>query len=216
MKKAGFFTLMFLAVQSISFGQPEFSVKAGVSHFWLGNFTNYSYGMIWGDHEGVEIKTPIGNNIALGMGIELHGYGKMADFIKYDDDDGLQVNSYTIEENHRSIPVSLYYTIKRLEILGGIEYRFIDSFIGFARETIDGGYRNELGIILGMEYALGDNVSLLSKIYLGNNLSVNTNSSPSYMTREGSNCFDLSLKYYINRKSDFLIKKTKIKSPRYY
>jgi len=63
MKRTGFFTLLLLSVQSLTFGQAEFSVNAGTSSMWFEHGVSTISNPMWtGAHVGAELSFPIKNS----------------------------------------------------------------------------------------------------------------------------------------------------------
>ncbi|MFA9389359.1 MAG: outer membrane beta-barrel protein [Prolixibacteraceae bacterium] len=216
MKRAGFFTLMFLAFQSISFAQPEFSVKVGVSQFWDQPFTTFASGPIFGDHQGFELKGPLKDSkFSFSVGYELHGFGAN-DKLMYENSEGIFIDQLTVlQENHRSIPILLYYRLNRLELFGGYEYRYVEVKNDYRTDgTFNSFFRNEHALSAGMEIFINKHVSVFGKLYLGDAL-VNHRPLETYNVKNGTS-LDLSLKYYLNRTREIVTKEKRVNSPRYF
>jgi hypothetical protein len=121
MKKVSFFTMFFLGLQSISFAQPDISVKAGVSQFWFNTFVKYPNGITTGDNEGFELKGPLKlKNFSFSVGCDFHSYYNSIN-IFFSDNDTVSYTSQTnrIAETFRSFPILIYYKIKRFEFFAG-------------------------------------------------------------------------------------------------
>lgn len=197
MKKASFFTLMFLAFQSIGYAQPDFSAKLGGSVFM-----NRALPAAFGQNMGFEMKGGIGDsNFSLGVGYEHHVYGQTDEFSFFSEALEEDIQVLTVKQTHHSIPVLLYYSFKRINGFAGYEFKYVDGSNSstFRNETsMNNFYRNEHGLTGGFEYRLNENIGVLGKIYWGDAF-VGKNSTGLKIVENGS-CFDLSVKYYLNRK----------------
>jgi hypothetical protein len=202
MKRASFFPLFFLAIQSIAYAQPEISVKAGVSQFWNKPFDNLGGQACFGDHEGFELKGPTSlKNLSFAVGFEHHGYGVTYPFLVTNSEENTTTEqNYKIIQTHRSVPLLLYYKINRFELFAGYEYRFVrtDASIYFDTENKTFiSYRNEHALSTGIEFSINKKLSVYSKLYLGDAF-INNRLNGSYRIINGTS-LDISLKYYINR-----------------
>jgi hypothetical protein len=202
MKKVSFFTMFFLAVQSIAYAQPDISIKAGISQFWWNGFAYKLGGVTMGDNEGIELKGPLAlKNFSFSAGYEHHSYASSfnLDFV-YGDSTFTQNNR--IMESFRSFPLLIYYRMKRFELFAGYEYRLVRTDVSMSqtdgRLLSNFSFRQEHALAAGVEFKINNRLSAYSKICMGGifvdrlkNSSLNGNS------------LDFSLKYYLYRNPSF-------------
>jgi len=197
MKRAGFFTVLLLAVQS-TFAQPEFSVRAGLTQFHS-RPNSYERSIFIGNHCGFDVKVPLAkSNIAFSVGVEQRGY---LIALEYSISRSLISGTANIPldkriEKYRSFPVLVYYQFPRFEFFAGYEYKHV--ILNEQTEPSLSAYSwSEHGLVAGLEFNISPKLSLMGKLYSGGLFSVHDPATNRIVSRTNSS---LSFKYYFNRK----------------
>jgi hypothetical protein len=211
MKKVTFFTMFYLALQTIGLAQPELNLKAGLTRFndagnsvIYGSQHNYGSENYYGLNQGIEIKTAIANsNFSFSLGFDFYGFGD--DFHNKFIETDSTINEFDASStvNQRALPILVYYRYKWVEAFVGYEYRFVTSVttLSFTPDVIFNRHRNEHGISAGIELSLLKNLSITCKKYWGDPFGNDNN-----LVYSGSS-IDFGIKYYLNRNKPSLLGK---------
>ena len=189
MKRTGFFTLLLLSVQSLTFGQAEFSVNAGISSMWLEHGLSTISNPMWaGAHFGAELNFPFSNS-HLGISVGLSGSfifppssyyqsGTIDESLSYFEKDIAKIrtdvvlnelNAGLFESPFYQIafPVKLTCQIDRWRPFLGIEYNYTGFIYKIPEQYQQSGYWHEpldtrfhdFGVKLGTRYAFTNKLS---------------------------------------------------------
>ena len=198
MKKATFFTLLFLSLQNLSFAQPELNLKVGTTYYKMKPNPYISSAIFLGHSCGLELKVPIKDSkMALSAGYEQHGYSNFNTEYSY-------TRHYTDAnsadkriEAYRSIPFLFYYHYLGFDLFAGYEYKMIQLFetTKFPAE----GW-NEHALVTGIDTDLGRKFAFSCKVYFGGLLNQPLDLPNRILTRTN---VGFSLKYNLFWKSKY-------------
>lgn len=205
MKKVSFFSLLFLAIQSISYAQPDISVKAGISQYWDKLIANTDDGLWLGDHVGFEMKGPLAKkNFSFSVGYDYHSFINDLNITLFDTSGTYTAESSKLMKTYHSFPFLIYYKIKKVELFAGYEFRSVRTDV--ASDFSDGQlynsfyFKHEHALSAGIEYKITNRLSVLGKYCTGG---IYVSALDDRLKNNGGR-LDLSLKYYLYRNPSFL------------
>jgi hypothetical protein len=163
MKRRGFFTLLLLPFQMMSFGQAEFSINAGSSSMWLEHGVSTVSNPMWiGAHIGANTNFPLKNkNWSITFGVQGQFVAPSSEYIqKREISTGLseleiqyvkvktdvilnELNTglFTAPFWQIEVPVKVNYKIKNFEPFLGVSYNFSSFIYDIPEEYIKNGFR---------------------------------------------------------------------------
>ena len=172
MKRVSFFTMFFLALQSIAYAQPSLNIKGGVSTYWDATTYIESDGLTLGSNVGFEMKGPLAKrNFSLSVGYDYHSFIKDLDIAFFDSVGQETGEQMKIMTTLHSFPLLVYYKINKVELFAGYEFRTMrnDLSMGILNDQLYQSFyfRYEHSLSAGFEYPINNRISILGKYCTG-------------------------------------------------
>jgi hypothetical protein len=205
MKRVSFFTMFFLALQSIAYAQPDISVKAGISHYWYNSDIYSKGGFLLGEQVGFEMKGPLAKkNLSFSVGYDYQALIDELNFSYFDTISGVLLAYNRMMKTYHSFPILFYYKINQVELFAGYEFRSVRTDL--STTSVDNHTSNsfytgyEHAFSFGIEYKLNNRLSTCGKYSIeGFWFDKMDDKLKAYGGR-----IDLGIKYYLYRNPSFL------------